>query len=270
MWLWFTGDNYCDDENNNEECEWDGGDCCGYDVSTWFCWACECLDPEEQEGDGGGCGSPQWKGDNYCDDDNNNAECEWDGGDCCGDGISILLCSACECLDPDFNDTLLPSGCIIPSWAGDNSCDDINNNEECNWDGGDCCGFNVNTNYCNYCECLDPSFNDLLPITIIPYIGCLFPSWAGDNYCDDENNYEGCDFDGGDCCGDNVNTSYCYDCECLDPAAPPASQGLWFLWWWLLWEQCEYILLLSLCLFGILKNNYDVLAAYLLFHPKKT
>ena len=102
MWLWFTGDNYCDDENNNEECEWDGGDCCGYDVSTWFCWACECLDPEEQEGDGGGgCGSPQWKGDNYCDDENNNAECEWDGGDCCGDDISILLCSACECLDPE-------------------------------------------------------------------------------------------------------------------------------------------------------------------------
>ena len=173
---------------------------------------------------GEGCGSPNWQGDNSCDDENNNEECNWDGGDCCGYYVNTNYCYNCECLDPNFNDTLLPNGCIIPSWAGDNSCDDINNNEECNWDGGDCCGFNVNTNYCYYCECLDPSFNDLLPITISPYIGCLFPSWAGDNYCDDENNYQGCDFDGGDCCGDNVNTSYCYDCECLDPAAPPTTQ----------------------------------------------
>ena len=26
------------------------------------------------------CGSPQWKGDNFCDDDNNNAGCDYDGG----------------------------------------------------------------------------------------------------------------------------------------------------------------------------------------------
>ena len=26
------------------------------------------------------CGSPQWKGDGYCDDENNNAGCNWDGG----------------------------------------------------------------------------------------------------------------------------------------------------------------------------------------------
>ena len=28
----------------------------------------------------------------------------------------------------------------------------------------------------------------------------------------------GCDWDGGDCCGDNVKTKYCEKCECLDPA----------------------------------------------------
>ena len=33
------------------------------------------------------CGSPQWFNDTYCDDDNNNEECGWDGGDCCGDDI---------------------------------------------------------------------------------------------------------------------------------------------------------------------------------------
>ena len=46
------------------------------------------------------CGSPQWFGDNYCDDENNNAECGWDGGDCCGDNVNTQYCSACECLDP--------------------------------------------------------------------------------------------------------------------------------------------------------------------------
>ena len=26
---------------------------------------------------------------------------------------------------------------------------------ECNWDGGDCCGDNVNTQYCSHCDCLN-------------------------------------------------------------------------------------------------------------------
>ena len=29
------------------------------------------------------CGSPDYKGDGNCDDDNNNKGCEYDGGDCC-------------------------------------------------------------------------------------------------------------------------------------------------------------------------------------------
>ena len=29
------------------------------------------------------CGSPDYKKDGNCDDDNNNAGCEYDGGDCC-------------------------------------------------------------------------------------------------------------------------------------------------------------------------------------------
>ena len=48
----------------------------------------------------------------------------------------------------------------------DGFCDDINNNELCNWDGGDCCGNNSPgwDTYCNECECLDPSYDS----TIIP------------------------------------------------------------------------------------------------------
>merc|ERR1712223_958288 len=48
----------------------------------------------------GTCGIPSYKGDNYCDDENNNCGCDWDGGDCCGSNVNTYYCSACECLDP--------------------------------------------------------------------------------------------------------------------------------------------------------------------------
>ena len=40
--------------------------------------------------------------------------------------------------------------------------------------------------------------------------------WIGDAYCDDINNNVACNFDGGDCCGSNVNTEYCLECLCLE------------------------------------------------------
>ena len=47
------------------------------------------------------CGEPNRKGDNYCNDENNNCGCEWDGADCCGSNVNTFLCSDCECLDPN-------------------------------------------------------------------------------------------------------------------------------------------------------------------------
>ena len=35
--------------------------------------------------------------------------------------------------------------------------------------------------------------------------GCGDPSFAGDGYCDDDNNLEECGFDGGDCCRNTLN-----------------------------------------------------------------
>ena len=49
-------------------------------------------------------------------------------------------------------------GCAVPGYIGDGSCDDENNFEACGYDGGDCCGSDVNTNFCTACLCLDPSF----------------------------------------------------------------------------------------------------------------
>ena len=40
--------------------------------------------------------------------------------------------------------------------------------------------------------------------------------WIGDWFCDDENNNIECDFDGGDCCGPYVDTTYCEQCVCLN------------------------------------------------------
>ena len=49
--------------------------------------------------------------------------------------------------------TLLPP-CNYETWVGNGFCDDLANTMECNYDGGDCCGFCVNEEYCNNCECL--------------------------------------------------------------------------------------------------------------------
>ena len=38
---------------------------------------------------------------------------------------------------------------------GNGYCDDVANNKECNYDGGDCCGICVNKEYCIKCECIE-------------------------------------------------------------------------------------------------------------------
>ena len=50
----------------------------------------------------------------------------------------------------------------------------------------------------------------------ISSVVCAFPDWVGDGICDDGNNNHYCNYDGGDCCGSDVNTNYCYECQCLD------------------------------------------------------
>merc|ERR1711971_926408 len=54
-----------------------------------------------------GCGSPQWAEDQWCDDENNNADCNWDGGACCNNSFGgwDTYCSACECKDTNAGTT---------------------------------------------------------------------------------------------------------------------------------------------------------------------
>ena len=38
-------------------------------------------------------------------------------------------------------------------WQNDGQCDDINNNLDCSYDGGDCCGRDAKSQYCFDCSC---------------------------------------------------------------------------------------------------------------------
>ena len=98
----WIGDGYCDDANNTEECEWDGGDCCGstcqnndYDCGADADWAAcnsECLDPNPNAND------------DCCEDNTCPFTCEGNGLIECWDGSCAENESDCPiqtCADTD-------------------------------------------------------------------------------------------------------------------------------------------------------------------------
>ena len=86
-------------------------------IPSTYCDACECLDPSQL----GGCGVPKYKGDNFCDDENNNVGCDYDGGDCCGK-INDTYCNICQCLDPSFQCQYSDNYSNCPNWAASGYC----------------------------------------------------------------------------------------------------------------------------------------------------
>merc|ERR1712046_481407 len=160
---------------------------------------CKCIDPDNQSNPA--CGMPDYQGDGNCDDANNNKDCAYDGGDCCaktvkGGQVKKNYCKECKCIDPDNQGKGKPA-CALPQYKGDGNCDDGNNNEGCAYDGGDCCaktvkGGQVKKAYCKECKCKDPKNQGAST--------CGSPGYKGDGNCDDNNNNEGCAYDGGDCC----------------------------------------------------------------------
>ena len=86
------GDGFCNDEANNRDCNFDGGDCCGSCINTDFCVNCSCI------GDIIGNGIPNAVvGDGICNDETNNVDCNYDNGDCCLSLVSTNQCSECLC-----------------------------------------------------------------------------------------------------------------------------------------------------------------------------
>ena len=55
-------------------------------------------------------------------------------------------------------------------------------------------------------------FFNSIATTKSPVKQCLKPEWFNDGICDDQNNVESCEYDGGDCCGGYIDT--CTECIC--------------------------------------------------------
>ena len=136
-----------------------------------------------------GCNNVTLVGNGFCNDETNNAICNYDGGDCCFNANKDS-CSECIC----FLIELCTAG-FYPWFVGDGFCNDEANIVQCNYDGGDCCGSCINKEYCSECSCL----NNKTLTNRIPN------ARVGDGFCNDENNNADCNYDGGDCCGSCIN-----------------------------------------------------------------
>ena len=86
-----VGDGYCDDERNNEKCNFDGGDCCGPCTFTDRCKVCECHE------NGNATQINALVGNGICNDETNIRDCHYDGFDCCAPIVNTQTCSDCNC-----------------------------------------------------------------------------------------------------------------------------------------------------------------------------
>ena len=138
-----VGNGLCNDETNNPECNYDGGDCCATNANTNFCSNCVCHLIETCA-----AGYHPLVGNGFCNDDTNIAECDYDGGDCCGYNINSEHCTECTC----FHQETCLAG-VTHAFVGDGVCNDETNIAECGYDGLDCCGSNVDIDHCTECAC---------------------------------------------------------------------------------------------------------------------
>ena len=158
------GDGFCDDEVNNEFCNYDGGDCCNQYLDRSMCTDCFCHIEYFPTKEYLNC--PQvnlvngkWSfaghGNGHCDEEFNNYEEFFDAGDCClqnptifYDGSEINPIS--QSLFPKYADPPRPClenecVCILNNLVcnatqlGDGICQDFNNGPLCEHDLGDCC-----------------------------------------------------------------------------------------------------------------------------------
>ena len=67
--------------------------------------------------------------------------------------------------------------CTQPTKINDGYCNDETNIPECGYDGGDCCGSCINTDYCTNCTCIGNVIGNEVPNALV-----------GDGFCNDETN----------------------------------------------------------------------------------
>ena len=201
------GNGFCNDETNNVNCNFDGGDCCGPCVNKKDCSKCFCLGMNISH-----VGNPLI-GDGFCNDETNKEDCNYDGGDCCGPCVVKKHCLKCLCLSELYDQE------VINPMIGNGFCNDETNNLECEFDGGDCCGSCVLKEHCSRCQCLNET-NSAIYHTL-SYIGEISHIFIANGQCNDKTNNAECNFDGNDCCMKHANTAYCSECD-------PKNRGLYY------------------------------------------
>lgn len=181
----YIGDRMCDHVNNNEECGYDGGDCC----------PCDCD----------GCSSSSSF--NY------------------HAGYVTSLDGGFRCLNPESDCVdrvaVMYPDCAGYLSVGNGECDRMNNNEACSYDGGDCCpcdcdGCSSSDDYDSSSDlaisCLNPD-SDCVDERVALYTNCTATlSELGDGKCDLRNNNDACDYDRGDCCSCDCSSTKPYMC----------------------------------------------------------
>ena len=243
VWNWNYGDgssfiatNYVYIKCANEDdfctymnpCGADQGDCDTHDECQdgLFCGSNNCPDYLAFHSEFDCCYAPAVGNEHFCTTAN---PCGQDQGDCDAhdECQGSLICGSVNCptsldFDPDTDCCYDNSQSVVgdedfcttvnPCGQNEGDCD---SHDECHTGLGcglnncpDALGFNTGVDCCFPCSGT-----------------CVNPVYKGDNYCDDENNNCGCDWDGGDCCGINVNTDYCSSCLCLDPNAASSKKS---------------------------------------------
>ena len=184
---------------NVKDCGWDGGDC--KIVNDYFvkAYSISCT------AEGGDVNRIR---DGTCDKANNIKQCGYDGGDCYKFNNNENITS--PAIKTEGYNCKDCCNVAFPDRVGDGNCNAFGgyNTQECDYDGGDCKGFNANyaTTANSNCTEHDP-----------PCCDVEFPDLLGDEECNDGKggyNTEGCGWDGGDC----LNETHFPNCTGIDPA----------------------------------------------------
>lgn len=225
-------DGVCDISVNTAGCNFDGGDCCECTcyVDDVPCnptgAAFDCQDPDAPT-DCSPTATPTASPtspftysacagyiahikDGFCNEANNNADCGYDGGDCCSCTCKDDLEHPCgeqgggfDCRDPDVSPECAQ---IATSCEGnfafiqDSYCDNSLNSMECSYDGGDCC----------FCTCVDTVVNSSTSTT--------------DSGGNDSTSLFFCGQNGFDCKDPSVST----ECALVHVVPTPSPTSLFF------------------------------------------
>ena len=120
--------------------------------------------------------------------------------------IPLLFCLFSRYVHILFS--FLVPGCYNVALVGNGLCNDETNNPDCNYDGGDCCAMNANTNSCSECVC-----------HLIETCAAGYHPLVGNGFCNDDTNIAECNYDDGDCCLACPNTDNCIECLCDEYSA---------------------------------------------------